>query len=457
MFVFGESIISGANLWSGARVWTAGMRQAGLRSGDRVLIAMEPSQSFLWVLIAALCEELSVVLYPPGLSAAEYDAAIELVDPAATVFSQSNSVCVPGAEGLFVSDFDVPDFSAWRARQARLQRTPELRLFLRTSGSVAGPRLIALTDRNLFSVIDSHHAQMDFTGAVLLSVLPWYHAFGLVLELLPALLFEAEVFRDPAGGRQPAALRELFETWDFTHCNGVPALFARLLAALGEGNAKFGRLKGVVGGAPVSAELAAQLKATRLRAGYGQTQAGPGIMLGEPGEWSANFLGRPTGCEVRLAADGELEFRGANVCAGEWGPDGLIPGPGEGEFFATGDLVERREGAYYYRARKGFAFKLANGRWFHPEILEERLKREMGLQEPCIVLPHPVGGRLLILCADQAALPGIEARLAELAGDSEWPGAAYVQEVRYAPAGRFIFQAKGDLHRSAMLARFAGA
>ena len=134
---------------------------------------------------------------------------------------------------------------------------------------------------------------------------------------------------------------------------------------------------------------------------------------------------------------------------------GLIPGAGEGEFFATGDLVERRGDAYYYRARKGFAFKLANGRWFHPEILEERLKRELGLREPCIVLPHPVGGRLLILCADQAALPAMEARLAALAGDAEWPGAAYVQELRYAPADDFIFQAKGDLHRNAMASRFA--
>ena len=143
MFVFGESIISGANLWSGARAWTAGLRQAGLRSADRVLIAMEPSQSFLWVLIAALCEELSVVLYPPGLSAAEYEAAIELTDPAAAIFSQSNSESETGAERIFVSDFELPDFSVWRARRARMERTPELRLFLRTSGSVAGPRLIA--------------------------------------------------------------------------------------------------------------------------------------------------------------------------------------------------------------------------------------------------------------------------------------------------------------------------
>ncbi|MCR9144183.1 MAG: acyl--CoA ligase [bacterium] len=469
VFVFGESIISGANLWSGARVWTRALREAGVKAGDRILISSEASQSFLWILIASLCEELTIALLPPDLSADELRRAHDLIDPAALVLSRSAQVrardtnavdeVIDGAHVLTVDSFELPEFSGWRARKSIVPANSEIRLILRTSGSVSTPRFIALSDRNIFSVISSHHACMNYSNQVLLSVLPWFHAFGLILELLPALLFQSEVFRDPACGRDPEALAALFDAWDFTHMNGVPAVFERLLPRLSAGS-KLANLQGIVGGAAVSAELAERLRETRLRAGYGQTQAAPGITLGNPGEWSAAFLGRPVGCEVRQAEDGELEFRGANVCLGEWSPEGLAPGAGEDEFFATGDIVEQRDDGFYFRARKGFAFKLPNARWFHPEVLEARLKTELNIPGDCVVLLHPQSGRLAIVCDDQQAIKKIQASLAAARGPGgseadDWPGRRYIETVHHLSSENFPRKAKGDPDRVALRARLS--
>jgi long-subunit acyl-CoA synthetase (AMP-forming) len=472
VFVFGDSIISGANLWTGARVWTRAFREAGLMKGDRVLIAVEPCQSFLWILIAALCEELSIALSPPGLTAEELETTRTLIDSAATVVSHPPvageassawSHLTKAPDVLIVDACTLPDFTGWRAHKTAIVRDPEIRLLLRTSGSVASPRFIALSDRNVFSVIDSHHERVDFSDAVLLSVLPWHHAFGLVLELLPALLFQAEVFRDPAGGRDPADLAESLDSRDFTHLNAVPATFEGIFASLPR-DRQLEELRGIVGGAPVSADLAERLRGTRLRAGYGQTQAGPGIMLGEPGEWETGFLGRPIGCELRLASDGELEFRGANVCLGEWKAGGLVRGAGENEFFPTGDIVENRGDKYYFQARKGFAFKLPNGRWFHPETLEVALKTRLRIASPVLVLPNPADGRLLILCGDPEAVVKIESELrfansgAAVTGGGvaeAFPGRTYVAAVRYLPIQEFVLRPKGDIDRRAMSERIA--
>jgi long-subunit acyl-CoA synthetase (AMP-forming) len=178
----------------------------------------------------------------------------------------------------------------------------------------------------------------------------------------------------------------------------------------------------VVGGAPADAALAAVLAGTRLRAGYGQTEASPGITLGDPGAWRAGALGRPLGCEVRLDADGVLAFRGPNACLGVWTADGSGRGgltrEPPGRWVRTGDLAHAEaDGTYTFDGRAADSFKLANGRFVAAAAIERAVRaRWPHLTEALLSTPD---GSLLVLAvsATEAGEPELDARgIAEVLG-----------------------------------------
>jgi long-subunit acyl-CoA synthetase (AMP-forming) len=197
----------------------------------------------------------------------------------------------------------------------------------------------------------------------------------------------------------------------------------RLLAATDAGRALLGGLRGgVVGGAPADAALAAALAGTRLRVGYGQTEASPGITLGDPGAWRAGALGRPLGCEVRLDADGVLAFRGPNACLGTWVADGRGAGALTVEppdrWVRTGDLARAEaDGTYTYEGRAADSFKLANGRFVAAAAVEGAVRaRWPRLGEVLLSTPD---GTALVLAVSPAdgGNPGLDpGGLAEVLG-----------------------------------------
>jgi long-subunit acyl-CoA synthetase (AMP-forming) len=279
--------------------------------------------------------------------------------------------------------------------------TPAARLLLQTSGTTGARRWIALSDANVMAVVDSHVPLLDLDGAIVLSVLPWHHAFGLVVELLPALLAGAAVVRDPAGGRDPDALLRLAREHRATHLDAVPHTLRLLVAHPGGPALVAGLRGGVVGGAPIDHALAAALTLTRLRVGYGQTEASPGIALGDPGAWRAGTLGRPLGCAVRIDDDGVLAFRGPNACLGRWEQGALVP-LDPSRWARTGDLARAEaDGSYIFEGRAADSFKLANGRW----VAAAAVERAVCARFPAVgeALLSSDDGRDLVLACSPAA------------------------------------------------------
>ena len=133
---------------------------------------------------------------------------------------------------------------------------------------------------------------------------------------------------------------------------------------------------GIVGGAPVRGAVRRHLQGTHLRVGYGQTECGPGVTLGEAGEWEwDDFLGRPWGCEVALrSAPGEtneeLFLRGENLAMGYASAEQFLPIVREDGWRATGDLATRSGEGFIFQGRKDELFKLDNGRMVNPVPLE---------------------------------------------------------------------------------------
>lgn len=367
MVVFEDRIIPAASVWTGCRAWLAEFRRLGLAPGDRVVLALPPSPGFLMALTACLWEGLSTAVVAPPRDRDEADALADALDARFILGG-------PGACAIEADPHGLPVESAPSPRPTRLGPTPDVRLLLHTSGTTGDRRWVALSDENILSVIDSHAPRLGLQDARVLSVLPWHHAFGLVIDLLPALAGASEIVRDSSGGRDPACMLHLMKDWDITHASLVPLHVARLLACE-HGPAALQRLRGgVVGGAPVRSGLARSLRSTRLRPGYGLTEASPGVTLGQPGAWEDGAIGVPVGCEVRLDESGQLLVRGPNVCLGFWENGRLVRGE-PGRWLATGDLAEPHAGGLRFIGRLGANFKLSNGRLVEAERLEDRVRR----------------------------------------------------------------------------------
>lgn len=359
-----DTITPAASLWTGSRLWVDAFRNSDLRPGDRLLVTLPPSTAFVQVLVAALWEGFTIALAPSHDDPAPL---LDTLDARAAVTTDQEIHAWESDE--YAGPRSTPD----TLRPPDTSPTPDVRFLLRTSGTTAHARWVALSDRNVLSVLAAHLPHLSLQEARVLSVLPWTHAFGLVLDLFPSLLSGSELIRDPKGGRDPNHLIHLRNAWGATHLSAVPLTIERLLDADGGPSLVQELDGGIVGGAPIAGPLADALDGTALRVGYGLTEAAPGVALGPPGQWTAHYLGRPLGCSVDIADDGELLFEGPNACVGLW-RNGTLNRAAPDRTVATGDLVERNGDDLFFRGRKDDAFKLSNGRLVQAGALESDLK-----------------------------------------------------------------------------------
>lgn len=366
LLIFEDRIIPAASVWTGARVWTSCLRELGIGAGDRVVLALEPSPAMLMAFVACLWEGATIAMAPPG---DDTDALADRLDARAAISCGGRWAITPDHDG-------GPEAPA-SLRPAVHERTPDARLLMRTSGTTGVGRWIALSDRNVLSVVDAHRPALGLAGGTALSVLPWHHAFGLVIDLLPALFSGASVVRDDAGGRDADRVVDMCARWGVTSLSMVPLTAERLLDARG-GLPLIGTLAGgVIGGAPVTARLASALAGTSLRVGYGLTEAAPGVCVGHRGEFSPGFIGRPIRCEVVTDDHGVLHVRGENVCLGYWTESGLEPAD-PGRWLRTGDVVEpadplASDAGLRFIGRADDSFKLDNGRFVEASRLERAI------------------------------------------------------------------------------------
>jgi acyl-CoA synthetase (AMP-forming)/AMP-acid ligase II len=429
------AVSSAEALRHGARLWERAFRGAGLKAGDRVVVSLRPGFAFLAALVASLRSRLTLVLVPAGT---EHAADLERFD-ARLVVGQVDGpmVWIPGPTG-------GPPEARPRNRSANGPRTPDARLVLATSGTTGVPRWLALSENNLRSVLRSHSPLLGLRGARALSALPWTHAFGLIIDLFPSLMAGATVILDAERGRDPRMTATLIRRHRISHLSAVPLLYRRLIEHCGDDELVRDLRGGVVGGAAITPSIAALLAPTRLRVGYGLTEASPGLALGRPGDWIAYGLGRAVCGEVRLSREGTLQFRGPNACLGVWS-EGRLDQLESNRWVETGDLAEIRDGEIYYRGRADDRFKLANGRWIVASDCERRILRGFPSIDEALVFT-PDGEHLAIAwtCSAAATRPD-SARLREAMG----PPGNFVRWELSIPRATWQRSPKGDIDRRA--------
>jgi long-chain acyl-CoA synthetase len=182
-------------------------------------------------------------------------------------------------------------------------------------------------------------------------------------------------------------------------------VYGKLRAALG-GNCEYA----VSGGAPLGERLGHFYRGIGVTVleGYGLTETTAALTVNLPDAQKVGTVGRPIqGTSVRVAEDGELQFRGGQVFAGYWDNEQATAEAKDADgWFHTGDVGEiDDEGFVRITGRKKEILVTAGGKNVAPAVLEDRLRAHL-LIDQCMVVGdgRPFIGALITL--DRETLPG---------------------------------------------------
>ena len=150
-----------------------------------------------------------------------------------------------------------------------------------------------------------------------------------------------------------------------------------------------GRLRYFVsGGAPLSPALSYAYLAADIPIlqGYGATETCI-VCANRPGNNHVGSVGIPfEGIEIRIAEDGEILIKGPNVMRGYYGQPEATAAVIKDGWFYTGDVGHMdKEGRLYITDRKKDLFKLSNGKYVAPQLIESLLKQSEFVSQVVVV------------------------------------------------------------------------
>lgn len=150
-----------------------------------------------------------------------------------------------------------------------------------------------------------------------------------------------------------------------------------------------GRLRYFVsGGAPLSPTLSYSFLAAGIPIlqGYGATETCI-VSANRPDNNHVGSVGIPfEGIEIKIAEDGEILVRGPNVMRGYYGQPEATAAVLKDGWFYTGDVGHlEKDGQLYITDRKKDLFKLSNGKYVAPQLIESLLKESEFVSQVVVV------------------------------------------------------------------------
>jgi long-chain acyl-CoA synthetase len=425
------------------------LADAGVRKGDRVLLASENRPEWAVAYFGILRAGAAAVPVDPKLSEPELANLWKTAGAKLALLSDDVAEEVPGLLALAAAS--VPGARAARLAEALEGGPPvalpqaspdDLASLIFTSGTTGTPKGVMLTHRNFASLVAKLNATFELgPGDGMLSVLPLHHTFEFSCGLLVPLSRGAEIeYLDELTGD---AISDALSAGRVTAMIGVPALWSLLhrritqevaakpgivegaMKALMKGNSKLresalgwnlgkllfwpihrrfgGRLRILVsGGSALDPDVQQAFKdfGFDLYEGYGLTEAAPVLAVSKPDPAAPRGSVGPAlpGVELKIADPdasgvGEVLARGPNVMQGYWrggaaaGVDEALTGEVlEGGWLRTGDLGKLdADGNLTLVGRKKDVIIDANGKNVYPDEIEERYRGHDRVKELCVV------------------------------------------------------------------------
>jgi long-chain acyl-CoA synthetase len=281
-----------------------------------------------------------------------------------------------------------------------------------TSGTTGDPKGVILTHRNILASVDGVSRVLPSSPEYrLLSLLPLSHMFEQTVGLLLPLAYGASVFYPVS--RQPSIIFRDLARQRVTLMLTVPQALQGFMAAIDREVERSGRGAGwrraqhlaphlpmaarrllfrrlhrqlggalsclVSGGAALDPELERtwELVGIPVLTGYGATEAAPCIATTDLHHRKPGSVGKAVpGVELRVADDGEILVRGANVTPGYWHNDEATARAFLDGWYRTGDLGSiDRHGYLTLHGRKKNLIVLDDGQNVYPEDVEGVLTR----------------------------------------------------------------------------------
>ena len=153
----------------------------------------------------------------------------------------------------------------------------------------------------------------------------------------------------------------------------------------------FDRLRrGTTGAAPISPDLLKWYRAVGITVleGYGMTESSGVISLNLIEDYKTGSIGKAVpGGEVRIAVDGEIQYRGRNVFKGYWNkPDKTEETISSDGWLRTGDIGRiDNQGYLYITGRAKDIIITAGGKNITPAEIENRLKFSPYISDAVII------------------------------------------------------------------------
>ena len=352
----------------------------GVRPGDRVMIIGENSVALVALLFALSSIDTWAVMVNARLSAREIDTVRDHCGARLTIYlaEESSEAAVHAARHASTSlDLDEAGSVQISALNETCQPEPvrensseQVAALIYTSGTTGNPKGVMLTHHNLlFIAAVSSTLRRIGPADQVYGVLPISHVYGLASVCLGSLFGGACLILEPhfTPGKMAKALKQQ----EITVCQGVPAMYAKLLEMLKAGGGKLHlpKLRFIyAGGSPLDPALKRDVEAyfgLTLNNGYGLTEAAPTISQTRLDEHRTDCsVGRAIphvevrivdreGCDMARGEAGELWVRGPNLMQGYYrNPAMTAEAINEEGWLNTGDLASMdAEGALYIVGR----------------------------------------------------------------------------------------------------------
>jgi long-chain acyl-CoA synthetase len=446
-FFFEERVLTCGELAQQSTAFAGALRRRGIQPGDRVALLLPNVPEFIPAYVGILCAgAIAVPMDPTSRPPEILQILLDAEVTAAVVWSKSwplvqQAIASDHTLRLLilvsepVPDSPIPDlgqpsaaerpdtlmtFEHFLENAAPAPGSPLLpcvdvhlndrAAIVYTAGTTGSPKGVVLTHHNLLSNAEAILSAVALQpGDVLLSLLPFFHAFGLTVCMTAPLLGGMPLVLLP----RPAPYRVLgcIQHHRITVLASVPSLYDLLVRmSLADYDLTSLRLC-ISGGAALPDDIRRAFQGmfgVPLLEGYGLTEASPAVTFTPPtGVQKAGSIGLPLpGVELQIhdEADqpvprgvvGEMVVRGPNVMQGYYQQPQATAEALRNGWLHTGDLGYQDNEGFFYLVDRAKDIIIKGGLNISPREIEEALLTHPAVAEAAVVgVPDPLKGEAI--------------------------------------------------------------